>query len=487
MNKLVRFINCTIPVTTCNLRCGYCFVTQSRQYSKPLEAFPYSPRHIANAISFKRMGGACLINLCGLGETLLPPEVIELTHLLLEQGHYVAIVTNGTISKRFNELCSIPQDLLKRLFIKFSLHYLELKRLNLLDAFFENINLIRANNVSFSLELVASENYIPYLDEIKELCIEKVGAYCHVLESRNAAYADLPRLSEGSLLEHIKVWSSFNSPLFNFQQELWGIKQNGFCYAGDYSADLDLWSGNLRQCNQGGFLQNVYTNVDEPIHFLAIGNNCPSEHCFIGYVWQVLCGNILEIPRVYTYSDLRNRICHNGLEWLNPTMKEAFDQNISLNHAHYSINKQVFINAVMDIQYGYYQKGDKNSINISKMIETHLKSQSIHSIAIWGTDPYGQWLFSLLQNTSIIVKYMVDCDFNDNSIPSITEKIKRRTKYVIKRILQNKIIPIILNRYDFLPDIDKVIISNYPYFNEIKRQIGVKFSQKTISLTDLVE
>ena len=53
------------------------------------------------ALSKERLGGICLINFCGGGETLLPPEIVKYIRVLLEEGHYIMIVTNATVSKRF--------------------------------------------------------------------------------------------------------------------------------------------------------------------------------------------------------------------------------------------------------------------------------------------------------------------------------------------------------------------------------------------------
>jgi hypothetical protein len=70
-DKIKRFLDCFIPVLTCNLRCHYCYVTQRRMFSASLPKFPRSPKYIAKAISVERLGGHCFVNLCGGGETLL--------------------------------------------------------------------------------------------------------------------------------------------------------------------------------------------------------------------------------------------------------------------------------------------------------------------------------------------------------------------------------------------------------------------------------
>ncbi len=103
-DKIKRFIDCYVPVTTCNLRCHYCYITQQRKFDAKLPEFKYSAEHVAKALSKERLGGACCINFCGGGETLLPPEMIGIIRKLLEEGHYVMVVTNGTMSKRFDEI-----------------------------------------------------------------------------------------------------------------------------------------------------------------------------------------------------------------------------------------------------------------------------------------------------------------------------------------------------------------------------------------------
>ena len=126
--KIKRYLDCYIPITTCNLRCSYCYIAQQGLFdSKPMK-LDHSPEEIARALSPARMGGICCINLCAGGETLLAPQVIDIIRALLEQGHYVMVVTNGLLTQRFDELAGLTGELLRRLFFKFSFHYLELER-----------------------------------------------------------------------------------------------------------------------------------------------------------------------------------------------------------------------------------------------------------------------------------------------------------------------------------------------------------------------
>lgn len=97
--KIKRFIECLIPLTICNLKCSYCYVSQENRKTQQPANFLYSPYIIGRALSRERLGGICYISMCGAGETLLAKEMPDITYNLLKEGHYVNITTNGTISK----------------------------------------------------------------------------------------------------------------------------------------------------------------------------------------------------------------------------------------------------------------------------------------------------------------------------------------------------------------------------------------------------
>ena len=82
------------------------------------------------------------------------PEVIL---RLLKQGHYLEIVTNGTLTNRFDEIALFPKELLHRLEFKFSFHYLELKERGWLDRFFDNVNKMRDCGCAFTVELMPND------------------------------------------------------------------------------------------------------------------------------------------------------------------------------------------------------------------------------------------------------------------------------------------------------------------------------------------
>ena len=62
---------------------------------------------------------------------LTSDRILYIIKSILEQGHYVNITTNGTMTNRFKEIITWPKELLKNLFFSFSLHYIELKKNNL--------------------------------------------------------------------------------------------------------------------------------------------------------------------------------------------------------------------------------------------------------------------------------------------------------------------------------------------------------------------
>ena len=116
MDRITRFVDCFLPLEACNLRCHYCYITHKRKFNNKIQQMPHSPEFIRQAFSRERWGGRMLINLCAGGETLLCESLVQIVKELLLEGHYVMIVTNGTINKRLAELSLIEPELLNHLF-----------------------------------------------------------------------------------------------------------------------------------------------------------------------------------------------------------------------------------------------------------------------------------------------------------------------------------------------------------------------------------
>lgn len=341
MDKLKRFIDCYVPTETCNLRCHYCYITQKRKFNNKVASLP-DPKTIKAALSRKRLGGNCLLNFCAGGETLIAEDVIPVISALLEEGHYVMVVTNGTLTKRFEELSRLPHELLDHLFFKFSFHYLELKRLNLFDTFFNNIELMRKSGCSFTVEITPSDDLIPYIDAVKKLCMERLGTLCHITIARDDRTKGIDVLTQKDWENYKRIWGEFHSELFNFKSEIFYKHRSEFCYAGDWSVYVNLGTGDMRQCYCGNFLDNIYKNPDKELHFSAIGNHCGMAHCYNGHAFLTL-GVIPELHTI-TYDKVRNRVDTQGREWLQPAMKSFMSQKLADNNEEYSAKKKMQVN-----------------------------------------------------------------------------------------------------------------------------------------------
>lgn len=326
--KLKRYIEVFVPVTTCTLRCHYCYIFRQNLFGKELPKFKYSPEVVRKALSRERLGGTCLINLCAGGETLLAPQMTDYIRELLEEGHYLTVVTNGTVTKRFDELAQLPPELLKRLFFKFSYHYIQLKEKKLFDVFFGNIRKMRDAGCSFTLELTPNDESIPLMEEIKAKALAEVGAVNHLTIARD----DLSPLRDKPILSKLKgdayydTWGGFQSEMMAFKRTIFGHKRCEFCYAGAWSLYVNLGTGMARQCYPSFKSQQIFDHPEKPIEFVPMGYFCPEPHCYNGHAFLTL-GVIPELETV-TYASIRNRVCVDGTEWLQPEFKAFISQKL---------------------------------------------------------------------------------------------------------------------------------------------------------------
>lgn len=274
---------------------------------------------------------------------MLAKEVVEYARAFLEEGHYVMIVTNGTISKRFDDIASFPAHLNKHLFFKFSYHYLELKQRGLLDVFFNNIRKVRDAGCSFTLELTPSDDAIPYIDEIKQRAIAELGAPNHVTIARDERTKNrLPMLTQLSRQEYIDTWKTFDSALFDYKLTIFGHKRREFCYAGDWSFCVNLATGKMKQCYRTYYRADIFRDITKPIPFRAIGNCCKEHHCYNGHSLIVL-GDIPS-QSTPTYAQLRNRQSLGGSEWLRPEMKSFMSTRLKESNTEYTLWKKIKAN-----------------------------------------------------------------------------------------------------------------------------------------------
>jgi exopolysaccharide biosynthesis predicted pyruvyltransferase EpsI/pyruvate-formate lyase-activating enzyme len=338
MEKPRRFILAHVPVFACNLHCKYCYLTLQEEKRHKAASFKYDPTHIANALSAERLGGICLFNMCGDGETLLPPESLKILYNLLAQGHYIEVVTNGTLTKRFDHILRFPDAFLQRLLFKFSFHYLELLRLSKLEAFFSNVQRIREAGCSFTIELTPHDELIPYIEEIKKLCRDKAGSVCHATIARDDSRPDRPVLSHFAWHEYIRIWGSLGSPMFSFKTETFNVKRREFCYAGCWALYVNLGTGITTQCYGCKLQQNIFEDLSKPIVFVPVGKACPEPHCYNSHGLMTM--GLIPSIKTPTYAEMRNRVCGDGREWLTPGMKLFISSKLCETNKEFSSSRQ---------------------------------------------------------------------------------------------------------------------------------------------------
>lgn len=292
----------------------------------------YSPEVIGKGLTRERLGGICYFSICGAGETLLPKETIEIVRRLLENGHFVNVTTNGTISKHIDNLIDLEPELRSRLHIAFSLHYLELKRLNLLDCFWENVNRVKDAGISILVQINLCDEYIPYWDEIKAMCINKVGAAPQVAATRKEISLNdrIELLTELGPEQYKTIGNQFDSPLFDFTMNNFNVRQTGFCYAGDWSGVLNLGTGVLSRCYGSTIQQDIFQNIDKPIKFCAMGRHCKSRFCMNSSHFLSL--GVIPSQCTPTYAELRNRSC---AKWYTDTVNEFLSTKLQDSNEEY--------------------------------------------------------------------------------------------------------------------------------------------------------
>lgn len=328
--KIKKLITCNIPISACNLKCHYCYISQLSDWERNKVSLSLNPELIEKALSNKRLGGSCIINLTGKGETLIPKEMPEVIRRLLQQGHFLEVVTNGTLTNRFDEIIQFPRELLSRLEFKFSFHYLELIERNWLDRFFSNVKKIREAGCSFTVELMPNDEIIPYIDDIKKVCIDNLGALCHLTIGRD----DTDRrkiLTNLPVEEYLRIWEQFDSEMFRFKYSVFNKKRCEFCYAGMWSLHINLATGDSQPCYGCSYDQNIYKNIDKPLYFRPVGKKCKQPFCFNAHAFLTL-GDIPELITP-TYAEIRDREDVDGNHWLTEEIQNAFSSKLYDNNS----------------------------------------------------------------------------------------------------------------------------------------------------------
>ncbi len=333
MPELKRFINCYVPNQACNFKCNYCYIGQKKVFDNTIFECQYSLDTMKKATSLDRMGGLCIFNLCAGGETLLSPNIIPVIRMLLENGHNVSIVTNGTMTRNLEQILLFPSDLNELLYFKFSFHYFELNRLNKMSEFFENVWKVRDAGISFSIDITPCDELVEFIPEIKRIFSEKMnGAMPHISVARDTTTNELRILSKYTKEQYKEIWSVFDSAKFDYKIKEFLKPHKEYCFAGDKSFSLELSTGNCRICDGAPIPEemnfyNLYKNPDEEIPFKQIGNKCPMAHCYNCHALLTLG----TIPNLITptYAEMLDRVDNNGKHWLTTTIRELYSQRLS--------------------------------------------------------------------------------------------------------------------------------------------------------------
>lgn len=327
MAKIKRFFECALPVSVCNIECSYCYLIQENRRNMKSEPLPYPVEHIVMCLNQKRLGGTCLFNLCGFGETMAQTDLIPLVKGLLDEGHFVSITTNGTLSHKYDALIEACGKNICHLHLAFSFHYLELLKRGWIDNFFDNVNKMRSAGASVLVQFNLCDDYIPYLDEVKRLCLEKVGAYPQVALTRNEKTKPMSIMTAATPEDYYNIGKTFNSPLFDFTFKNFMVERKEYCYAGEWSGVLEMKTGILKKCymEPGGI--NIFEDPNQPIPFIPVGCDCHNIYCVNSSHFMSL-GIIPELDTP-SYAQLRNR---REAGWYTPEMEEILSSKLSENN-----------------------------------------------------------------------------------------------------------------------------------------------------------
>ena len=227
------------------------------------------------------------------------------------------------------------------LFFKFSFHYNELKRRNLIDIFFSNISYVKEKECSFTVELPAYDGFIASREEIIKICKERLeNEVCHVTVLRDESKTDFSVLSKyDDFMTYKEIWEPFHSALFDIRADVLEKKYKGFCYAGEWTFTANIETGEIRQCYYERVLDNLYANPCSKLNLCAVGNHCHASYCYSCHAF--LCFDVMpELQVKMRYDQTRDR----DNKWLTTDMKLFMSQKLSENNAEYKLEEQQLVN-----------------------------------------------------------------------------------------------------------------------------------------------
>jgi MoaA/NifB/PqqE/SkfB family radical SAM enzyme len=243
--KLRKIVWGVIPAGGCNLRCSYCYIGDKT--IRPA-AYKYSVARMLEGLHPKRFGGPILLAGTGDGETFLWKDIVPFTEGMLSYGHAVCYITNMTITPVITKFCAFDDEFRSRLAIKASMHFLELKRKNLLTVFFSNLRMLKSAGISIAILLCISKTYLPYLREISDLCKKELGILPIAGMSRSYDVAGGKLDTNYSSEDEVLVYETCDCRQWEMQKHIYGTKRTEFCHSGEYALSLDLGTGDYTKC-----------------------------------------------------------------------------------------------------------------------------------------------------------------------------------------------------------------------------------------------
>ena len=354
-SPIKRFIGLHFGVGCCNMSCSYCYLGRTEN---KIQKIPFSISEIKAAFSKKRLGGICFINICSDGETLLHPMMVDIIRTFLEEGHYVMLVTNGTVTKTIKELLRLDDEYQSRIFFKMSFHYEELCKMNMLDLFFENVNILTQSPCSLTVEYVTEDETLDNIEEFKEICMKGMGALPQINIPRDERKKNMGVYSKYSWENYIKKVASGNiqSSLFDYRVQHFGIKYKGFCHFGDRYLWVNMKTGYSHQCYRTPPLQNFMGDINKSVRWMPVGNNCLEAHCYVCYTFFPLgCVDTPEYGKYRpTFYEIRNRKDDKGRDWVKPTFRKVFECGVEQRE--YSVIERKIVNIMNCFKKWYYRE-----------------------------------------------------------------------------------------------------------------------------------
>lgn len=114
-----------------------------------------------------------------------------------------------------------------------------------------------------------------------------------------------------------------------------------FCYAGSWSAYVNMATGESTQCYCGKSLGDVFANPDKPFPASYIGK-CPIAHCYNGHALMTL--GLIPGKQTPGYGDIRNRKRADGSQWLQPELLAFFNAKLEDSNKPLPLIKRILHN-----------------------------------------------------------------------------------------------------------------------------------------------